>query len=232
MSLPIAILAGGFATRLGTLTVSTPKALLDIAGKAFAVRQIELLRTQGLTEIVFCLGHLGEQVEAKLGDGSQWGVKLSYVFDGESPLGTGGALRKALPFLGESFLVLYGDSYLTCDYAAIIKAFQMSGKKGLMTVFRNAGQYDRSNVEFEDGEIRRYDKQVSSSRMHHIDYGLGALQSRVLLGYPFGTPLDLVTIYQDLLAANELAGFEVEQRFYEIGSVKGLEETRKYFLEG
>lgn len=229
MSLPVAILAGGMATRLRPLTNGIPKVLLDVAGKPFAVRQIELLRQHGFKEIVFCLGYLGEQVQACLGDGRHWGVKLDYVFDGAHPLGTGGALRKALPLLGEAFVVLYGDSYLEIDYEAVIQAFQVSGKDGLMTVFRNAGQWDRSNVLFQGGHIRRYDKRLSSPEMQHIDYGLGVLRSSVLKAYPTDKALDLAKVYQDLLARKELAAFEVDQRFYEIGSPAGLDETRKYF---
>ena len=231
MSLPVAILAGGLATRLRPLTERVPKVLLDVAGKPFAVRQIELLKEHGLKEIVFCLGHLGEQVETSLGDGSRWGVKLNYVFDGPRPQGTGGALRRALPFLGEAFLVLYGDSYLDCDYEEIIRAFRTAGKQALMTVFRNAGQWDRSNVLFQGGRIQRYDKQLPSREMQHIDYGLGVLQAGVIEAYPSGESLDLADIYQHLLAKGELAGFEVKQRFYEIGSLDGLEETRRYFAK-
>jgi NDP-sugar pyrophosphorylase family protein len=217
------------ATRLRPLTDRIPKVLLDVAGKPFAVRQIELLRQHGFKEIVFCLGYLGEQVRASLGDGSHWGVNLDYEFDGADPLGTGGALRKALPLLGEAFVVLYGDSYLECDYESVVHAFQVSGKEGLMTVFRNAGQWDRSNVLFQRGFIQRYDKRLSSPEMQHIDYGLGVLRSSVLRAYPTDQALDLAKVYQDLLARDSLAGFEVEQRFYEIGSPAGLEETRKHF---
>jgi NDP-sugar pyrophosphorylase family protein len=220
------------ATRLRPLTNRFPKVLLEVGGKPFAVRQIELLRQHGFKEIVFCLGYLGEQVRESLGDGSDWGVNLDYVFDGAHPLGTGGALRKALPSLGEAFVVLYGDSYLECDYEAVVHAFEVSGKQALMTVFRNAGQWDHSNVVFQRGCIQRYDKQFASLEMQHIDYGLGVLRASVLKAYPTDEPLDLAQVYQDLLARNELAGFEVSQRFYEIGSPAGLEETRKYFSNG
>jgi N-acetyl-alpha-D-muramate 1-phosphate uridylyltransferase len=229
MTLPVAILAGGLATRLRPLTERVPKSLLDVAGKPFAVRQIELLRQHGLTDIVFCVGYLGDQIEVALGDGAQYGVKLSYVSDGPQPLGTGGALRRALPLLKDAFLVLYGDSYLQCDYQAIVRAFHESGKDGLMTVFHNVSKWDRSNVIFRGGRIISYDKKAQSSQMRHIDYGLGVLKTCVVASYPAQTPLDLATIYQDLLAQNALAGFEVKHRFYEIGSVTGLEELREYF---
>lgn len=231
MSLPVAILAGGLATRLRPLTSSIPKSLVKVAGKPFAVHQIELLRRQGFAEIVFCVGYLGEQVQAELGDGSRWGVRLTYVFDGPMLLGTGGALRRALPWLGEAFLAMYGDSYLECDYAEVEHAFLSSGKLGLMTVLRNDDQWDRSNVVFGDGRIVRYDKRQRAPDMRHIDYGLGALRAQVFEAYSEGVGVDLATVYQDLLARDELAGFEVMRRFYEIGSPTGLEETQQYLTQ-
>lgn len=228
VTLPVAILAGGLAARLRPMTEHIPKILIDVAGQPFAVHQIELLRQQGLTDIVLCVGHLGEQVEQALGDGRRWGMRLRYVFDGPRLLGTGGALRQARHFLGEAFFVMYGDSYLTCDFAAVERAFRASGKQGLMTVFGNDGAWDRSNVVYAQGRIVRYDKQDHTPDMHYIDYGLGILQTRTLEAYPPDQPIDLAVIYQDLLTADQLAGFEVTQRFYEIGSPAGLEETRRY----
>ena len=228
MSLPIAILAGGMATRLGALTEQVPKVLLEVAGRSFAAHQLELLRRHGLERVVFCVGHLGEQVREALGDGTAWGMDLQYVFDGPRLLGTGGALRQALPLLGEAFLVMYGDSYLECDFAAVQRAFQASGKLGLMTVFENADHWDRSNVLFAGGRILRYDKHRPTPDMRHIDYGLGGLHAQVLDAYPAGVWLDLAAVYQALVARGQLAGYEVAQRFYEIGSPAGLEETRRY----
>lgn len=228
MNLPVAVLAGGLATRLRPLTERIPKALVEVAGKPFVEHQLDLLRRHGVNRVVLCVGYLGEMVEAAVGDGSRWGIDVRYAFDGGTLLGTGGALRKALPLLGDKFLVLYGDSYLDCDYRAVEAAFIASGKLGLMTVFRNAGQWDRSNVVFTDGRIVRYDKRAHTPDMAYIDYGLGALQAKAFDPYPMETAVDLATIYQSLLARNELAGFEVAQRFYEVGSPAGLEETQRY----
>ncbi len=231
MSLPVAILAGGLATRLRPLTAQVPKVLLEVAGKPFAVHQIELLQRHGFTEIVFCVGYLGEQVQLSLGNGHRWGVNLHYAFDVPAPLGTGGALRKALPQLGEAFLVMYGDTYLPCDFAAVERAFLASGKLGLMTVLLNDDLWDRSNVLFQEGQIVRYDKQQRFPGMRHIDYGLGALRARAFDAYQDGVFIDLATVYQDLQARDQLAGLEVTQRFYEIGSYAGLQETRQYFTK-
>jgi NDP-sugar pyrophosphorylase family protein len=230
MTLPVAILAGGLATRLRPLTERMPKALVEVGGRPFVEHQLELLRRHGFRRVVLCVGYLGEMVETALGDGRRWGMDLKYVFDGEAPLGTGGALRNALSLLGEKFLVLYGDAYLDCDYGAVESAFESSGKLGLMTVFRNENRWDRSNVLFTNDRILRYDKRHPTSDMQHIDFGLGALQAKGLDAYPPNSPIDLASIYQDLLAREELAGFEVTQRFYEIGSPAGLDETQRYFL--
>ena len=228
MSLPVAILAGGLATRLRPVTDQIPKSLIEVAGKPFAVHQIELLRSRGLTDIVFLAGHLGEMLCQALGDGSRWGVRLRYVFDGSRPLGTGGAIRRALPELGDAFFVLYGDSYLECDFMAVERSFVAAGKKGLMTVCRNDGRWDRSNVLFLNGRLVTYDKQHPTPEMRHIDYGLGVFRRTAFAGRADGEAFDLAAVYHRLLASDDLQGFEVEGRFYEIGSPAGLDDTRQH----
>ena len=230
MSLPVAILAGGLGTRLRPHTERIPKALMEVALRPFVEHQLELLRRNGYSRVVFCLGYLGHLVKARLTQRHIMGMDLEFVFDGEQLLGTGGALRNALPLLGEQFFVLYGDSYLDCDYHAVESAFISSRKCGLMTVFANRNQWQRSNVLFDQGRILRYDKLQPTDAMQHIDYGLGALSAKAFDNYSSNTFLDLATVYQDLIVAQELAGYEVSQRFYEIGSIEGLAETGGYLL--
>src|SRR5947207_3284456 len=217
-SWPVAILAGGLATRLRPTTEKIPKALIIVAGQPFLAHQLRLLQSAGIRKVVLCVGYRGEMIEQEFGDGHNFGVELSYSFDGPELLGTGGALKKAQLLLGQRFLVLYGDSYLPIDYAAPAQAFIASRKLGLMTVFRNEGRWDTSNVWFQDGVIKFYSKTERKSEMRHIDYGLGILDSTALAPWPDGNAFDLADVYRDLIAKNELAGFEVEQRFYEIGS--------------
>jgi N-acetyl-alpha-D-muramate 1-phosphate uridylyltransferase len=231
MSLPVAILAGGLATRLHPATARIPKSLVEVAGRPFAEHQIDLLRRQGYRDITFLVGHLGEMVRDTLGDGSRWGVRLRYVFDGATLLGTGGAIRRALSQTGDPCFVLYGDSYLECDYVAIEHAFLKSGRDALMTVCRNDDRWDRSNVLFENGRIVSYDKASPASGMHHIDYGLGALRGAAFEGCGPDEAFDLAAVYQRLLAAGRLAAYEVPGRFYEIGSPEGLAETRAHLAE-
>jgi NDP-sugar pyrophosphorylase family protein len=221
---PVAVLAGGLATRLRPITEKIPKALIPVADQPFLAHQLRLLASSGILKVVLCLGYRADMIEEEFGDGSEFGVKLSYSLDGPELLGTGGAIRKALPFLGEHFFVLYGDSYLPIDYAAPLRAFVQSGKLGLMTVFRNEGRWDTSNVWFEGGVIRSYDKKQLRPEMKHIDYGLGLFRAGAFSHWPNDQPFDLADVYRDLIGRNELAGFEVAQRFYEIGSPAGLAE--------
>jgi NDP-sugar pyrophosphorylase family protein len=230
--LPVAILAGGFATRLRPLTETTPKSLVEINGEPFLWHQLRLLRQNGIQRVVLCVSYLGEQIRDSVGDGGAFGVHIDYSFDGSTMLGTAGALKRAQPLLGGSFFVLYGDSYLPIDWGAVESAFQESGKAGLMTVYRNEGQWDTSNVEYVDGQILAYNKKLRTARMRHIDYGLGVLQTDALALIPDGQAWDLATLYGDLLAAGELAGFEAPRRFYEIGSLSGIEELRCYLGQG
>jgi len=222
--LPVAILAGGMATRLRPITEKIPKLLVEVAGEPFFSHQLRLLKKQGLTRVVLCVGYLGEMIVDQYGDGSRWGLQIEYSFDGPKLLGTGGALIRALPKLGDAFYILYGDSYLPVDYLGIGDFFLRSGRLGLMTVYENRELYDASNVWFEGGEIRVYDKKNKLPRMHHIDYGLGLMRPAAFAGWPRDEVVDLAAVYQKLLAEKQLAGYELHQRFYEIGSHSGLNE--------
>ncbi len=222
--LPVAILAGGLATRLKPITEKIPKLLVEVAGEPFFTHQIRLLKKSGLRRLVLCVGYLGERIVERYGDGSSLDVSIEYSFDGPTLLGTGGALVKALPKLGDAFYVLYGDSYLPIDYLAVGRAFLESGKLGMMTVYENSERFDSSNVWFEGGAISAYDKKNKLPAMRHIDYGLGVFKRSAFDGFPRDRVVDLSDVQKALLGRNELAGFEITQRFYEVGSHAGLQE--------
>lgn len=209
-------------------TEKIPKSLLEAADEPFIAHQLRLLAGQGVMRIVICAGFLGEQIEAFVGDGARFGCEVSYSYDGETLLGTGGALKRALPLLGDSFFVMYGDSYLDIAYAPVYKDFLASGQPALMTVFRNEGRWDTSNVEFTEGRIRSFNKVTRTPAMAFIDYGLGVLRAGMIAPIPNNAVVDLADIYRDLAAAGQLAGHEVTNRFYEIGSAAGLAETDAY----
>jgi len=222
------VLAGGLGSRLGELTRAMPKCLIDVGGEPFAFHQLRLLKNNEIERVVFCVGHLGEIVRETVGDGSEFGLTIEYVFDGPKLLGTAGAIKRAMYALKDVFFVIYGDSYLPCDFARVLETFEESGKSALMTVFENHGRWDTSNVEFADGRIHAYDKAHRTARMRYIDYGLGLFHRRAFDLVPDATPFDLAELYQRLLSRQDLAAHEVSERFYEVGSISGLDETREY----
>lgn len=224
----VAILAGGLATRLRPITETIPKALIEIAGEPFINHQLRCLKKQGISSVVLCIGYLGEMIKSVVGDGSQFGLQVRYSFDGPKLLGTGGAINAALPLLGSQFYIFYGDSYLPIEFEPVEKAYFSSKKLGLMTVLRNNNQWDKSNVIYENGLLVEYNKEIVKSDMSYIDYGLGILRADVFATYPERESFDLSKVYNDLSLKNQLFGFEVQNRFYEIGSHQGIVETEEY----
>lgn len=221
---PVIILAGGLATRLRPITERIPKALVDVNGQPFIAHQLRLLYSYGIRRVVISAWYKGELIREFVGDGNRFGMNVKYVFDGEKPLGTGGAIRQALALIDEPFFVLYGDSYLPCDYADIQAHFERYSQPGLMTIYRNHGKWDTSNVEMVNGQILCYDKKNHTPGMEFIDYGLGLFRPEVFASLEEGQPEDLAAIYQRLVADHNLLAYEVKQRFYEIGSFEGLNE--------
>jgi NDP-sugar pyrophosphorylase family protein len=230
-SVPVALLAGGLATRLRPITQQIPKALVELAGKPFIDHQLALLHHNGIRKVVMCLGYLGEMVEQHLGDGSKLDMDLKYSYDGEKLMGTGGAIRRAAPLLGDVFWITYGDSYMDIDYKAVLEDFASRDVLGLMTVLRNDNQWDRSNVVFRDGRLVRYDKRTQSPDMNYVDYGVGLLRREAIERISGDRPYDLADLYAELSEEGQLAGHEVFNRFYEIGTPESLDEARQY-LEG
>jgi NDP-sugar pyrophosphorylase family protein len=228
---PIAVLAGGLAMRMRPLTETVPKSMLPVAGEPFIAQQLRLFREQGLSRVVLCLGHLGAAVQDFVGDGSAFGLSVSFSFDGQKLLGTAGALKKATALLGDVFWVVYGDAYLDIDLRPIWASFQSDPRPALMTVYRNEDSLDKSNVLFRDGRIVAYDKKSPDSAMKHIDYGLLLLHHQVLDAVRAGEKTDLADVLSALVRQDAVMGFEVRERFYEIGSHQGLRETDEHIRQ-
>jgi len=231
MIFPIVVLAGGLATRLRPLIDKIPKSLVSINGTPFVIHQLELFLHHGINNVHFCLGHLGEMVKEVI-EGSKFPdiMEITYSFDGKKPLGTGGAIINAFFTLPETFFITYGDSFLDIDYKAIESYFLNSvyDDCGLMTVYKNANKYDTSNVIFENKCLVSYSKKTLNSSMEYIDYGLGILRKNHFQLYPVSTYLDLSEVYESLSLQGNLIGFESYERFFEIGSIKGIEDFTNY----
>ncbi len=153
----VVILAGGLGTRMRSVAADIPKCLIPVAGRPFADHQLRWLARRGVTDVVYSIGHLGEQVRAFAGDGARWNLEIRYVDEGSDLRGTAGALRLALDtgLLEERFAVLYGDSYLDADLKAVDAGHRASGLPALMTVYRNAGRWEESNAVFDGTLVTR-----------------------------------------------------------------------------
>jgi len=228
------ILAGGLGTRLWPMTQALPKSLIPINGRPFADYQLTWLSRQNITNVIYCIGYLGGQIRSAIGDGSRFGVNVQYADEGDDLKGTGGALRGALDagLLADIFFVLYGDSFLPVQFAPLLAAFHASGCQGLMTVIRNENRWDASNAVFAAPFVTLYDKKsddATRTRMNYIDYGLSIL-ARDLIAKQIqaGAKADLADLFNKMSIAGELAGFEITDRFYEVGSQSGIAEFSRF----
>lgn len=226
--LTVAILAGGLASRLKPITEVIPKSLVTINHKPFIEWQLNLLAKRGITKVVLCLGYKAEMIKDFVGNGSKFNLDVKYFFDGDEQLGTGGAIKNALPALENEFMVLYGDSYLNIDYAKATEAYKRSSLPAMMTIYKNEGKYDKSNIKIKNDEGIEYKKVNNGFGYSHIDYGLSFFERDVFEMSNFGTKFDLSQICENLSGRNLLAGFEVYDRFYEVGSHSGIQDLTQH----
>lgn len=226
------ILAGGLGTRLKPIIGKIPKAMISVHGKPFFEHQLRLLKQYGISDIVLCIGYLGEKINKHFGDGKKFGVKIKYSEETEGLLGTAGAIKKARDLLDDVFFVTYGDAYLILDYQNVMRYFKKTNKLGLMVVYKNFDRYDKSNVVVEKGLVKIYSKKRKAPNMVYIDFGVSVLRKKALGLIPEGKVADLEELYQELIRRKELLAFETGQRFYEIGSPEGLKEFEDLVSSG
>jgi NDP-sugar pyrophosphorylase family protein len=224
----VLILAGGLGSRMWPRTANIPKALLPVAGRPFAERQLDLLAANGVDDIVFAIAHLGDMIRRALGDGQRWGVRIRFCDEGAHPRGTGGAVRLFAEsgLADDEFAVLYGDSYLPIHYPAVWEAYAGCGLPALMTVHENRDRWDVSNAAFGPGGRLRYRKGAGEvGGMTYIDYGLSVVSRGLVLDrVPPDVASDLADFFTELGNRGELGGYVVRDRFYEIGSEDGIED--------
>lgn len=221
--LPVLILAGGRGTRLGELTDDRPKCMVHVNGEPFISHQLNLLRSQGVTDVVISTGYRGDQVADYVGDGSGWGINARCVRDGPEPLGTGGAVRKAAQSMPDAFFVMYGDSYLPLSLETVLGQFEFWGRE-IMTATQNDTTGHARNVAIENGLVTAY------GEGDYIDYGLSILSKHSFHGVAEGS-FPLSKVFERCIAARSLLAIKTGERFYEIGSRRGLAETIVYLQE-
>lgn len=226
------ILAGGLGTRISDKYPELPKHLVPVLGRPFAEHQLRRLVLGGVRRVVYSLGYRADQIHDFVKDGKRFGLEdVQWVYDGVQPLGTGGAVKRAASYLDERFVVIYGDSYLPVDILPIWKAFEGSGCPALMTVLHNKDRWGASNACFMEERVTLYRKGERlplDPELEYIDYGISAhKKSAVLAALPEG-PCPLEGYYETLSRSGRLAGYEVRERFYEVGSHQGIAELEEY----
>lgn len=235
LPIQIVILAGGLGTRLRPVTNQIPKAMVLIHGKPFIHYQLEWLARNEVHDVILSTGYLGHQIQDFVQDGRSWGLRVQYIDEGKNLLGTGGALRLVSdhPNLQDKFLVTYGDSYLPIPFKKIWQAFLEQTEPALMTVLKNHEKWDTSNACFQEGKITLYDKKASHPKppqMQYIDYGLSAWTKECIKSeFLLGQKADMADLFNKLSLEGRLAGFEVTQRFYEVGSLEGIRDLSTFF---
>ena len=223
---PIYILAGGLAKRLGKISKSTPKCMLPIKGKPFIYYQLKKIKEYNSNiSITLCLGHLSEEIVKYIKNSEFQDLNLSFSFDGDKRLGTGGAIKKAVRNETQPFFVMYGDSYLDISFLEVEKKYNPSSPGPLMTIYENNGMYDQSNISLEDGNIT-YSKSFPQSDSNYIDYGLAIYKKEHFAKDKINFDLSEIQEYYSL--KKELQFFETFNRFFEIGSIEGLNEFREF----
>lgn len=223
----MAILAGGFATRLGNLTEDRPKSMVEVQGKPFLEYQLDMLKKGGINNIVLCLGHMGEQIERYFVNGRKYGINIQYSFE-DRLLGTAGALKKAEVLLDDIFFTMYGDSYLFLNFSRVKSYFEYRNKLALMTVNKNYDQYDKSNTVIQGNLVKKFSNKEKTEDMAYIEYGVNIFNKEVLKMIPENQFYSLDDLFTRLIEMGELLAFEVKERFYEIGSPQGLKDFEKY----
>ncbi len=227
----VAILAGGLATRLGGLAKNWPKSMLQIQGKPFLEYQLEFLKRGEIEDIVLCVGHMGEQIEQYFGDGRKYGVKIRYSRE-DKPLGTAGALKRAEKLLDDPFFTMFGDSFINLDFGRVMAHFNSQNKPALMTVYKNHDRYGRSNTEIEGTLVKKFSKKEKTADMVYIEYGVDLFRKEALDMIPENESYSLDDLFPRLIGREELLAFEVNDRFYEIGSLQGLREFERFIKGG
>jgi N-acetyl-alpha-D-muramate 1-phosphate uridylyltransferase len=225
--LPVAILCGGKGTRVAALSGGLPKALIPVAGEPFLAHQLRWLRSAGVTDVVLLTGYRGDAIRAYAAQGAAFDLHIRYSEDGDVPRGTAGAVKRALPMLGTTFLTMYGDALLSADLGAVSAALQPPFE-GVMTVYRNEDRGLRSNVTVDGDRVSAYEKQAAPGTMTHIDYGINAFRATAFADVADNVPVDLSDVHRAMIARRTLRAFPVAERWYEIGSPEGLAETERF----
>jgi histidinol-phosphate phosphatase family protein len=225
----VVILAGGKGTRLMPLTADRPKPMVEIRGRPFLEYLIELLKENGIERVLILTGHMGEKIVEHFGDGSKFGIAISYN-DSPPEDDTGTRLRKARGKIDDEFLLLYCDNYWPLKLEKLLSFHRKHDADGTMVVYSNKDKYSRENTRVNaDGFVQLYDKSRTAEGLNGIDVGFFILKKSALdFLLPDGNPSFEKEVLPQLAARGKLAGFLADHRYYTIGSLERFEQAVDY----
>jgi NDP-sugar pyrophosphorylase family protein len=225
----IAILCGGFGTRLYPVTKYLPKSLYPINGKPFIDYQLERLKSGGFNHIVLLVSHFGNEIREYVGNGERYGLNIEYSFDDAK--GTLPAIKKAFKFLDYNFFITYGDSYLTADFKDIQKTYDAQNKPFLVTIYKNNDEtLHKNNIAYINNQIVDYSQLNLNNSCQYVDYGITILNKNYLDNIDETWYTNVSNLYNFAIAKNNLASYVIKERFYEVGSLRGIQDFTKYVI--
>jgi histidinol-phosphate phosphatase family protein len=229
---PVVILAGGHGTRVRHLTgPEQPKAMLPVDGRPFIDFKLASLAAAGATDIVLLVGHGAAPLREHVGGGEAFGVRVTYVDEGEELVGTGGAIARALSQLPNTFWVTYGDTLLEVPLRRVEAELRTRDVLGVMTTFENRDRWAPSNVDVEGDLVTAHEKGAPPGTYRWIDYGMLLLRRAAFAGFADESVFDLTELLQSLVARRKLAAFPVSQQFHDVGTEEAWRETDRWAHE-
>ncbi|MFC1985400.1 sugar phosphate nucleotidyltransferase [Chloroflexota bacterium] len=228
------ILAGGLGTRLRPLTDRVPKVMVSVGGRPFLLHLIELLKRQGVDDIILCIGYLGHYIKEFFSSGKGFGIRIRYSEEKRSLLGTAGALKQAESLLDNHFLVINGDTYLPIDYRPAEAFFLKQNIKAVMIVYDNKDDTGvKNNVELDNSMVTRYDKESADSSLRYVETGALIIKREALALIQGEHPISLETgLYPSLIRQKELIAYVTQQRFYDMGRPDQLKVFEEFASGG
>lgn len=223
------ILAGGYGTRLKPFTDTSPKPMYPFEGKPFLEYLIEQVRSFGIREIVLLLGYLPEKIQDYFGDGSRWGVHITYSV---TPVEyeTGLRIKSAAPLLSDEFLLMYCDNYCPIAFSRLVADYEKNGALIQFTAYRNMDGYTKNNLRLaENGLVEVYDKKRLTPGLQGVDIGYAIVNKKVLELLPEENHNFEAVVYPALVAEKKLFATVTEHRYYSVGSWERIELTKEFF---
>lgn len=222
------ILAGGRGTRLGTLTDNLPKPMIHINRKPFLEYLIDLLKENGIEEVILLLGYLPEKIKKYFGNGSKFGINIKYSI-GDVSFETGKRIKNAEGLLDDNFLLMYCDNYWPLNLKKLVKYHDEHNVLTTVTAYTNKDNFTKSNMNVDNqGYVILYDKSRKEKNLSGVDIGFFIINKEVLKWMPNTNFSFEKEILPKLIEEKQIAGYLTDHKYYSIGKIERLPITEQF----